>query len=425
MGANALAVVEGGNREQADDPFTLMQRQARLLVASGLLPSEITTPEKATAVMMKARELGIPPMYGLSNIVIVKGKPTCSAELMLALIRRRYGQRIIRIKASTDLSCTVEWRQDGWDGTQTYTWTIEQARNAGLAGGDNWRHYPAAMLRARTISQVARMAFPECIAGMYTPDELGVAVQMTDDGEGFGLPAMPPPAPMIAVQGGTLDETTGEYTPLPEVDSPIGVASTPGVPPPGTAAHQERDNLDEVAPHDYRQRLYTNSRDLLHPALHNLALHFWPHLGSTTEMTFRQVDHLLHWINATEPATFEETLDLAIEAGIRRDAAAAEAETDLAPSAISEAEAQQFNWRDQIEAACAEPTNLQAWRDLVLQAGQEEWRWGQLMALAPSKEKLGSLHTYAGKAKALTDAVKAAHNERLAALQARIDHHTS
>ena len=64
---------------------------AEKLVPTGFLPESIKTPAQAAAVMLKGRELGIPPMYALSNIAVIKGKPTCGAELMLALIYRDHG----------------------------------------------------------------------------------------------------------------------------------------------------------------------------------------------------------------------------------------------------------------------------------------------------------------------------------------------
>ncbi len=173
------------------------------LVGTGFLPSTIKTPEQAMAIMLKGQELRVPPMYSLSNIVIVQGKPSCSAELMLALIQRDFGQRAMRVKDSTDQSCTVEYRLDGWDDIQSYTFTIKQAEQAGLFKNAVWKSYPAAMLRARCISAVARMAFPGSIGGMVVPGELGESVTVTSDGEIVSA----------ATVSRTIDIETGEIAP--------------------------------------------------------------------------------------------------------------------------------------------------------------------------------------------------------------------
>lgn len=164
--------------------WPVMREQAQMLIKTGFLPSAVNTPEKALAIMMKGREIGIPPMYALSNIAVIQGKPTCGAELMLALIYRDHGDDAIAFEEATDQRCTISYKRRNASERKTYTFSIEQARQARLAG-DNWQKYPAAMLRARCISSVARMAFPDSIGGMYTPDEMGAVVN--EEGEAISL----------------------------------------------------------------------------------------------------------------------------------------------------------------------------------------------------------------------------------------------
>lgn len=185
---NALTTTATAAMIPDQNEWSIMRDMASQLVPTRFLPETIKTPEQAVAIMLKGRELRVPPMYALSNIVIVKGKPTVSAEMMLALIYRDYGKQAIRIKHSDNERCTVEYRTEGWDGTSEYTFAIEDARKANLFKNDVWNQYPAAMLRARAISAVARMAFPESIGGMYVPGELGDAVTVNADGEVIGSP---------------------------------------------------------------------------------------------------------------------------------------------------------------------------------------------------------------------------------------------
>ena len=49
---------------------------------------------------------------------------------------------------------------------------MADAVTAGLAGGDNWRKHPKAMLRARALSAIARLVYPDLLLGVYDPDEL-------------------------------------------------------------------------------------------------------------------------------------------------------------------------------------------------------------------------------------------------------------
>lgn len=164
------------------DSLRAQMEAAKRWVDSGMLPSGIKTPQQALTIMSVGREIGVPPTYALRNIHVIGGKPTCSAELLMALVRRTYGQSAIRVKEATNESCTVEYREAGWDGVSSLTFSIADAKQAGLASRDMWKQYPRAMLRSRAVSETVRTAFPECISGLYTPEELGAQVRVTADG---------------------------------------------------------------------------------------------------------------------------------------------------------------------------------------------------------------------------------------------------
>lgn len=155
---------------------------AKRYVDSGLLPAAIKTPQQALTIMQAGREIGVPATYALRNIHVIEGKPSASAELLMALVRRAYGQSAIRVAEATSESCTVEYRELGWDGVSSLTFSMEDARKAGLATKPMWSKYPRAMLRSRAVSETVRTAFPECIAGLYTPEELGADVAVAADG---------------------------------------------------------------------------------------------------------------------------------------------------------------------------------------------------------------------------------------------------
>jgi len=57
-------------------------------------------------------------------------------------------------------------------GSVELDWGIEDARKAGLAGKDNWKNYPRAMLRALCISEGIRAVYPGVVVGVYTPEEV-------------------------------------------------------------------------------------------------------------------------------------------------------------------------------------------------------------------------------------------------------------
>ena len=183
-----------------EQSLRVMMAAAQRYVDSGLLPSTIKTPQQALTIMTMGRELGIPATYALRNINVINGKPVAGAELLMALVRRTYGQGAIRVASVTAESCTVEYREQGWDGVSSLTFSMEDAKRAKLDAKDVWRAYPRAMLRSRAVSEVVRTAFPECIANLHTPEEMGAEVAVTSDGgvEIVDVPAEQQPATVEA-----------------------------------------------------------------------------------------------------------------------------------------------------------------------------------------------------------------------------------
>lgn len=156
--------------------FDVLRRLGEMAVKSGFLPQSINTPDKAVIIMLKGKELGIPPMQAFSSIAVVNGKPTMSAELMLALIYKNVPSAEIVFQETTDKACVVVAKRKAGMGS-TFSFTIEDAKRADLLRKGPWVQYPAAMLRARCISAMARAMFPDAIMGVsYTPEEMGAEV---------------------------------------------------------------------------------------------------------------------------------------------------------------------------------------------------------------------------------------------------------
>lgn len=170
----------------------VMRQQAEVIAKSGLAPKAVSTPEKILTIALKGRELSMPIMQSLSHIYVVDGKPTLSAEAMVALVQRA-GHKL-RVLETTTEKCTVEGvRKDDPKHPQRLTFTIEEARQAGLTGKQVWKQYGAALLRARAISALSRFTFADVLAGAsYTPEELGADVEF--DGDDFIIEAETPPS---------------------------------------------------------------------------------------------------------------------------------------------------------------------------------------------------------------------------------------
>ena len=170
-------------RDEAIMPATFdgMLRQAEVLFKSGLLPAEIKSPAAALAIILAGRELNIPPMQALRSIYVVKGKPALSAQLMGALIWR--AGHSYHVDELTQELCRITFQRRGQKG-YTHTFTIGDAKAAGLTDGASWQHYKKAMLFSRCMSAGARIQMSDVIAGMYTVEELADPDAVAVDDEG-------------------------------------------------------------------------------------------------------------------------------------------------------------------------------------------------------------------------------------------------
>lgn len=166
--------------------FTMLKEIGAMAVRSGLLPSSVKTAEQAVVIALKGREIGIPPMQAFSSIVVVNGKPSMSAELMLAMIYKNVRGAVVNFLTTDAVECVIEAQRPGGKPTR-FVFTIEDAKRADLLKNSVWLKYPAAMLRARCISATARAMFPDALSGIvYVPEELGAEV--TEDGEVIEVP---------------------------------------------------------------------------------------------------------------------------------------------------------------------------------------------------------------------------------------------
>ena len=130
------------------------------------------SPADVLATVMAGAELGLAPMQSLRGIVLIKGKPTLSADAMGALVKSRREVCEYLVLDGTDAKvATYTTKRNGDPKPTTMSFTIEDAQRAGL-NGDNWRKFPAAMLRARALSAICRAVYPDLLLGVYDPEEI-------------------------------------------------------------------------------------------------------------------------------------------------------------------------------------------------------------------------------------------------------------
>jgi hypothetical protein len=155
-----------------NEEYQTIQNIAKSMFASGYF-TDTKSEAQAIVKILAGHEIGLPAFASMAGIHIIQGKPVLGANILATLVKNdpRYNYQV---KQCTHNICELVWFEDGKQ-VGTSTFTIEEAKTAGLTDKDNWRKYPSDMLFARAISRGARRFAPGIFGGspVYTPDEMG------------------------------------------------------------------------------------------------------------------------------------------------------------------------------------------------------------------------------------------------------------
>lgn len=136
-------------------------------------------------VVMYGRELGIPAMTALKTIYVVDGKPSCSGQALLSLMRRAGVEIEIPDPSTITDKATVRIRRPGGEWRE-YTYTRKMAEDAGLWGRKTWEKYWREMLIWRAVSTANKFESSDITGGLYTIEELAPNTPVDADGMPVG-----------------------------------------------------------------------------------------------------------------------------------------------------------------------------------------------------------------------------------------------
>lgn len=156
---------------EADAQLDVSMRRAQAVAAAGdTIPRSYRG--KPGAVLLAdewARARGLDLLTALQTVAFIDGKPVIDATMQRALAKRAgYTAKVV---AASVTEATVEvWEGDDMLGSATYT--IEEAKAAGLANKNNWKQNPKSMLVARATTQAIRWHAPDVMTGVFTEEEI-------------------------------------------------------------------------------------------------------------------------------------------------------------------------------------------------------------------------------------------------------------
>lgn len=142
-------------------------------------------PSRVAAIMMSGMELGLKPLAALRLFYMTpEGQPSLSARGMLAVVQssgllEKWTDVIEGDGDAREAVITVKRR--GLP-TLTRTFSMADAKKAGLLGKQNWSKYSDRMLWNRAVSFALNDLFADLLGGLYEPSEVGGPV-IDEDGE--------------------------------------------------------------------------------------------------------------------------------------------------------------------------------------------------------------------------------------------------
>lgn len=147
---------------------------AKVLASSDLLPGHLRgKPANIVLVAEMGRVLGLEPMTAITQVAIIDGKPTLSASLQAALVRRAGHRLHVEVDEDTLTATATLVRADDPDTTHSAQWNQAKAERAGLWGRGAWSKYPTAMLAARATTEVIRLGASDVMLGaVYDAEEM-------------------------------------------------------------------------------------------------------------------------------------------------------------------------------------------------------------------------------------------------------------
>lgn len=189
----------------------LQERAAYIarIAPSTIIPTAYRgNPANAFVAAETGAALGLEPLQALASIAVINGRATLSADLMAAVIRRA-GHTLRIVENSPESVTAILIRTDDKTFKFEVTWDKDKAVKAGLWGQRGpWSQYPAQMLRARAITEVARQGASEVLMGMiYSPEDFNATI--TDIGEVIETPIAnnTPAKPTAAPQNPAMQPT--------------------------------------------------------------------------------------------------------------------------------------------------------------------------------------------------------------------------
>lgn len=169
-----LAMVQAETQQ-----FELMQRQAKMLSSSSLVPKDFQGNVANCAIAINvAKRTRLDPLMVCQNLAIIHGRPSWSATALIGMVNScgRYTPlRFVFDNEDNPTSCyAVATDKESGQELKGEKITLEMAKKEGWSTktGSKWLTMPGQMLRYRAASFWSRTYASDLSLGFYTQDEV-------------------------------------------------------------------------------------------------------------------------------------------------------------------------------------------------------------------------------------------------------------
>lgn len=149
---------------------------ADLMERAGLLPKG-TNRLTAIISIVAGRPLGLNPFQAVQGIAVINGRPSLWGDAMIAVVKASglvEDEGWERIGGKNDDTAGFRYvvKRKGVPTPYTATFTVGDAKRAGLWGRDVWKAYPERMLKNRCRAFALRDGFDDVLRGCSSAEEM-------------------------------------------------------------------------------------------------------------------------------------------------------------------------------------------------------------------------------------------------------------
>ena len=186
MTESALTTSPESSVYKNESSFELHQRMAKSLAQSTLVPAQYQGQQgfsNCLVALETANRMNMSPLVVMQNLNIIKGKPSWSAQFVIAVITGcgRFDDFDYEITGEGDsLSCRcVAVRKKDKKTIYGSSVSLKMAKSEGWTSNRKWLSMPEHMLRFRAATFFGRQHVADLLLGVQTEDEI-IDIQPVD-----------------------------------------------------------------------------------------------------------------------------------------------------------------------------------------------------------------------------------------------------